>query len=92
MPSTHHLLEDSSGDSRDTLGLPPAEGHRDRVRDENGLAITLAQMPADTLTNSPRPSLLAFWGRDLLEQCSFTGGRQSSLAMSVFLMVRASST
>lgn len=27
-----------------------------------------------------------------LEQCSFTGGRQSSLAMSVFLMVRASST
>lgn len=29
---------------------------------------------------------------DLLEQCSFTGGRQSSLAMSVFLMVKASST
>lgn len=36
--------------------------------------------------------LLAFGRADLLEQCSFTGGRHSSLAISVFLMVKASST
>lgn len=73
-------------------GLSPGEV-TDGLHDHKGPVITLSQMQVDSITKFlPSVRALAFRGRDLLEQCSFTGGRHSSLAMSVFLMVKASST
>lgn len=90
-PGTHHLPEAVLA-MAEAVGSSPREV-MDGLHDHKGLVITLSQMHVDSITKflpSVRP--LAFRGRDLLEQCSFTGGRHSSLAMSVFLMVKASST
>lgn len=86
MPDARCLLYDSPGDSYETLGLEPFEGYKDGPHEHKHKLIPL-QNPF------PLTRLVGILeSRDLLEQCSFTGGRQSSLAISVFLMVKASST
>ena len=73
-------------------------GYKGGFHDPKGLTIPLSKCTwiplrkTPNTTPTPSPSLLACWRRHILEQCSFTGGRHSSLAMSVFLMVKASST
>lgn len=86
MPDACCLLYDSPGDSFETLGLEPSEGYEDGPHEYK-----CKLMPLQNLFPLSR-FIGILESRDLLEQCSFTGGRQSSLAISVFLIVKASST